>query len=226
MRRLLVLLLLLILAAASVWLSHGVGWEMLARNQADLQHWVQAHPLLAGVSYIAVYLLTTALSLPHGALLTVGGGLLFGPVVATVLTDIGATAGVVVLVVVLRTLLAGTLQRQQQRIPEAMRMRLARDGMSYLLLVRLLPIFPFWLVNIAIAVSGMRLTVVVLGTLIGILPVTYILASIGSGIGAVLAQGQTPDLSMIFAPHILLPLAALALLSMLPVMLRWRNRRA
>jgi uncharacterized membrane protein YdjX (TVP38/TMEM64 family) len=105
-----------------------------------------------------------------------------------------------------------------------MRMRLARDGMSYLLFVRLLPVFPFWLVNLTAAVVGLPLRLFIPGTLIGILPVTFIVSSIGAGLGEVLAAGHTPDLSSILAPRILLPLIALAALSLLPVFLRRRIR--
>lgn len=224
MRRLLALLSLLIFIAACVWLTRGVGWDVLARNQVALHGWVDAHPLLAAGAFVLAYIATAALSLPHGALLTAAGGLLLGAIPATILAAIGATAGSALLLVLLRSLLANTLRRQQAKIPETMRMRLARDGLSYLLVVRLLPVFPFWLVNIAAAVVGLRLAVFIPGTLIGVLPVTYILASIGAGLGDVLAQGRTPDLATLFAPQILLPLAALAALSLLPVLLRRRVR--
>ncbi len=226
MRRLLALLPLLIFAAAGVWLTRGLGWDTLARNQDALQVWVVAHPLLAAGGYLLAYIVTAALSLPHGVVLTAAGGLLFGAVEGTVLTAVGATAGAAVLVVLLRSLLTDTLRRQQQKIPQAMRLCLARDGLSYLLFVRLLPVFPFWLVNLAAAVIGLRMAVFIPGTLIGVLPVTFIVASIGAGLGDVLAAGHTPDLSALFAPRILLPLIALAVMSLLPVLLRRRIRHA
>jgi uncharacterized membrane protein YdjX (TVP38/TMEM64 family) len=224
MRRTLALLPLLIFVAAGVWLTRGLSWDTLARNQDALHGWVGAHPLLAAGVYLLAYVVTAALSLPHGILLTTAGGLLFGAVEGTVLTAVGATAGAALLVVLLRSLLADTLRRQQQKIPQAMRMRLARDGLSYLLFVRLLTVFPFWLVNLAAAVVGLRLVVFIPGTLIGVLPVTFIVSSIGAGVGDVLAAGHTPDLSALFTPRLLLPLVALAALSLLPVLLHWRTR--
>ncbi len=224
MRRLLALLLLLTPIVAAVWLTRAVGWEFLARHQDALRGWVGAHPLLAGGAYVLAYILTAALSLPQGVLVTAAGGLLFGAMAGTILTAVGATAGSALLVVLLRTILADTLRRQQRKIPDTMRMRLARDGMSYLLFVRLLPVFPFWLVNLTAAVVGLPLRLFIPGTLIGILPVTFIVSSIGAGLGEVLAAGHTPDLSSILAPRILLPLIALAALSLLPVFLRRRIR--
>ena len=98
---------------------------------------------------------------------------------------------------------------------------LEQNGFSYLLAIRLLPAFPFWLVNLAAGLSGMRLLPYAAATVIGIMPATFVYASIGSGIGEVLATGGTPNLAVIFAPHILGPLIALAALSLLPV--AWRH---
>lgn len=226
MRRLLALLPLLFLIVAAVWLTRDVGWAWLAGHQAALLGWVGAHPLLAGGAYVLAYIVTAALSLPHGILLTAAGGLLFGTLVGTLLTATGATIGAALLVVLLRTILADMLRRQQDKIPATMRARLARDGWSYLLFVRLLPVFPFWLVNLTAAVAGLPLAVFIPGTLIGVLPVTFIVSSIGSGLGEVLAAGHSPDLSILFAPRLLLPLVALAALSLLPVFLRGRFRHA
>jgi uncharacterized membrane protein YdjX (TVP38/TMEM64 family) len=177
-------------------------------------------------TYFLAYLATAALSLPYGVVLTTAGGLLFGAIEATALAAIASTVGATLLVVLLRSLLSDTLRRQQQKIPQPMRMRLARDGLSYLLFVRLLPMVPFWLVNLAAAVAGLRLRVFVIGTLIGVVPVTFVVASFGAGLSDALTAGHAPDMSMLLAPHILLPLAALAALTLLPLLLRGRIRHA
>ena len=226
MRRLLTLLSLLLFVAAAFWLTRGLAWQTVARHEAQLQAWVDAHPGQAAVAYLLAYTATAALSLPHAALMTAAGGLIFGPVVGTILTALGATAGSTLLLVVLRSALPNTLARHRSRIPDMLRRRLHRDGLSYLLFVRLLPVFPFWLVNIAAAVIGVRLSVFVPGTLFGVIPVSYAIASIGAGVGNELAAGHAPDLSAIFAPPILLPLIALAVLSVLPVLLRCGVRHA
>ena len=216
------LVLAAIFVAAFVFLP-GIGWNSLARHQQELLAWVVAHPLLAAAAYVLVYTLTAALSLPHGALLTVAGGLLFGAVEGCALTIVGATAGASILMMIVRNAFAGTAARHRDRIPEAMRQRLTRDGFSYLLALRLAPIFPFWLVNLAAAMAGLRLRVFIPATLLGILPVSFILSSIGAGVSSVLARGGTPDLSVLFAPRMLLPLLGLSVLSLLPTLLRRRS---
>ena len=155
-----------------------LGGKSLARHQAGLTHWVAAHPVAAALLYLSAYVLTAALSLPQAAIVTVAGGLLFGTVLGGVLTIIGATAGAAILVAVVQTALHGVLDRHRRRIPAAVQARLARDGFLYLLALRLLPVVPFWLVNLAAAVGEIRLPVFVPATLLGIAPASFVFSSV------------------------------------------------
>ncbi len=222
MRRFMPLLMLGCLAAAGFVLLRGTSWDSLARHQGQLTDWVDTHPVGSAALFLLAYVLTAALSLPQAALLTVAGGLLFGAVLGCALTVTGATVGASILLVVVRAAFARTLSGQRHRIPEHVRMRLERDGFSYLLALRLVPLVPFWVVNLAAAVAGIRLAVFAPATLLGIAPASFVLSSIGSGVGGILAKGGTPDLSVLFTPRILLPLIGLAVLSMLPVLIRRR----
>lgn len=226
MRRFLPLIVLACLAVAGFFLVRGSGWESLAHHQGELTDWVHSHPIASAALFMAAYMLTAALSLPQGALLTVAGGLLFGTVLGGVLTVTGATIGASILLVVVRSAFAGTLERHRHRIPEQVQNRLARDGFAYLLALRLVPLFPFWLVNLAAAFAGIRLAAFFPATLLGIAPASFVLSSIGSGVGGILARGGTPDLSVLFSARILLPLLGLAVLSLLPVLFRRRSAHA
>jgi uncharacterized membrane protein YdjX (TVP38/TMEM64 family) len=223
MRRLLPVLLLVILAAAGFALLRGAGWDGLARHQALLRDWIAARPVLSAATYILVYTAAVSLSVPNAGVLTIAGGLLFGKFLGFALTVTAATIGATILLLVVRSLFVHTLGNHRQRIPETVRRRLVTDGFSYLLALRLVPLFPFWLVNLAAAVAGIRLAVFVPATLLGIAPTTFILSSIGAGVGGVLERGETPDLSVLFAPGILLPLIGLAVLSLLPAIFRRRK---
>jgi uncharacterized membrane protein YdjX (TVP38/TMEM64 family) len=222
MRRYIPLLLLLALAAAALVFGRGLGWESLARHQDALLQWVGAHPVGAAAMYVLAYIATAALSLPQAALMTVAGGLLFGTVLGCTLTVIGATIGASILLLVIRSAFSRTLERQRNRIPAGIQERLERDGFLYLLALRLVPLVPFWVVNLAAAVAGVRLSVFVSATLLGIVPASFIVSSIGAGVGGILAEGRTPDLSVLLGPRILLPLLGLAALSLLPILLRRR----
>ena len=224
MRRFLPLLVLLVLLCAGFVLLPGrrAGWESLARHQDELTALVSAHPVAAACIYLLAYVVTAALSLPHAAIMTMAGGLLFGTLAGCALTVIGATIGATLLLFAIRSAFGRTLERHRRRIPAQLQARLERDGFSYLLALRLLPVVPFWIVNLAAAFARIRLTVFVPATLLGIVPASFILSSIGAGMGGILAQGRMPDLSVLLAPRILLPLLGLAALSLLPVLLRRR----
>jgi uncharacterized membrane protein YdjX (TVP38/TMEM64 family) len=222
-RRLLVVSLLVAgVVVLAIWAGRQFGWDTLARHQGALMQWVAMHPLLAALSFVGVYIVTAALSLPNAAVLSVAGGLLFGSVPGCALTVTGATIGATLLLLAARTALGDTLTQRGGTALAGIRDRLQRDGFSYLLALRLVPLVPFWVVNLAAAVCGLRLAVFVPATALGIIPASFVLSSIGAGIGGVLASGQTPDLSVLFAPRVILPLIGLAVLSLLPVVLRRR----
>jgi uncharacterized membrane protein YdjX (TVP38/TMEM64 family) len=220
---------LLVLAALGValWQSgllRHLSWASLAQHQTELLSLVAIHPLLAGILYVLLYTVVVALSVPEAALGTVAGGLLFGPLIGGALAVVGATFGAVILFLVARTAFADLLARRAGTLIEHIRPGLHRDGFSYLLALRLIPVVPFWLLNVGAALCGMRLVPYTAATLIGIIPATFVFAWIGSGVGTVLAAGGTPNLGLIFSLRVLGPLLALAALSLTPVILRRYNR--
>ncbi len=223
-----VLLLLVVgglaLAASRFGLPHALSWATLARHQAALSAEVAAHPFLAPLVYAVVYAIIVAFSIPEAAIVTVAGGLLFGTFLGGTLAVLGATVGAIALFLVARTAFAKAVARRAGTVMDRIRRRLHRDGFSYLLAIRLVPALPFWLVNLAAALCGMRLLPYAAATLIGIIPVTFVFAWIGSGVGQILAAGQAPDLGLVFSARVLAPLLALAALALLPVVLRRRNR--
>ncbi len=213
-----------LLAAWALGLQRLVTWDALAAHQAALLGLVADHPLLAPLAYVGVYVLIVALSLPGGVVMTVSGGLLFGTLAGTVLAVIGAAVGASLLFLAARHAFAEPLSRRASGLLARVRPGLQRDGFSYLLALRLIPVVPFWLVNLAPALVGMRFAPYAAATLLGILPGTLVFASIGAGVGGVLAAGRHPDLSVVFTPRVLLPLLGLALLSLAPVI--WRRATA
>jgi len=97
------------------------------------------------------------------------------------------------------------------------------DAFNYLLVLRLVPVFPFWLVNLVPALVGVGLPTYMLATFLGILPGTFVYASLGNGLGSLVEE---PDLAIIFKPSVLLPIIGLALLALVPVgYKRWRGRK-
>lgn len=221
-----IMILLIALAAVLAGVPAMLTWQTLGARQAELAAFVLAQPILAAAAYVGTYVAIIAASLPLAAVATVAGGLLFGPVVGPVLTVLGATAGASVAFFAMRGVFAALLARRAAGLVARLAPRLRQDGLSFVLAMRLLPVVPFWLVNLAAGASGMSWRPFALGTLVGVVPATIVYSGIGAGIGAVLAEGREPDLRVILSPPILLPLIGLAALALLPVAWRrWRGGR-
>jgi uncharacterized membrane protein YdjX (TVP38/TMEM64 family) len=222
-----VILVVLIIAVWASGLTDRLSWSGLAASQSILKSWVVAHPWLAPCLFLLIYSASVTLSLPQAGLLTLIGGLLFGTLAGGAMAVIGATIGAVLLFLIARSAFAEPLARRGGAALTKLREELRRDGFSYLLAVRLIPVVPFWLVNLAAALCGMSLRQFTAATLIGILPATFVIASIGAGIGGVLAQGEKPSFGVLFSWPVLAPLLGLAVLSVAPVLWRkWRARHA
>ncbi|MDX6750381.1 TVP38/TMEM64 family protein [Geminicoccaceae bacterium 1502E] len=228
LRRLLPLLVLLALVALAfaLGLHEWLSFETLRRHRQILLGFVSVHPLAAPLLFVLVYAAATGLSLPGGVILTLAGGFLFGTLMATGLVVVGATAGAVAVFLIARTSLGEALRARAGPWLKRMEAGFHDHAFSYLLVLRLVPLFPFWLVNLVPAFLGVRLATFALATLVGIIPGSFVYASVGAGLGAVFEMGGTPDLGLVFEPRVLLPLLGLALLALLPVAYRrWRGGR-
>lgn len=219
----LLLILALLAAVFATGLHRHLTWAGLAAQEATLRALVAKAPLLAAAAYLAAYAVAVALSLPLGGTFTVGGGLLFGTLAGGMLAVAGATTGAILLFLAARSALGPLLAARAGPFLDRVRPGLERDGFPALLALRLIPAVPFWLVNLAPALVGMKLGSFAAATFIGIMPATFVFASVGAGLGHVLKAGGQPDLSLIWSPPILLPLLGLAALSLLPV--AWRHWR-
>jgi uncharacterized membrane protein YdjX (TVP38/TMEM64 family) len=206
-------------------LDRYVSFETLRAHREQLLAFVQHHPLAAPLLFVCLYAALIALSIPGGAIMTIAGGFLFGTLLGTALVLVGATTGATVVFLIARSALGDVLRARAGPRIRRMEEGFRRDAFSYLLVLRLIPIFPFWLVNIVPAVLGVSLGVYVLGTFIGIIPGSLVYASVGNGLGAVFEAGGTPDLGIIFSHEILLPIVGLAVLALLPVAYRHLRSR-
>ncbi len=192
-----------------------------------MKAWVAAHPWLAPCVFVLIYTASVTLSLPQAAPLTLIAGLLFGTALGGTLAAISATIGAVLLFLIARSAVAEPIARKGGAALGKLREELGRNGFAYLLAIRLIPVVPFWLINLAAALCGMRLRDFTVATAIGILPATFITASIGAGLGGVLTTGEKPDFSVLVSWPVLGPLVALALLSLSTVVWRkWQARHA
>jgi uncharacterized membrane protein YdjX (TVP38/TMEM64 family) len=215
-----------IVAYFALGLHRYVSFDTLREHRAELVAWVADHRMLAiGVFFVA-YVLIIAFSLPVGTLGTLLGGFLFGIVMGTALSVIAATLGATLVFLAARGAFADALRRRAGDWFARMEDGLNRHAFSYLLFLRFVPVFPFWLINIAPAFFRVPTRTFALTTFLGIIPGTAVYASVGAGLDKVFDAGRTPDLDTLRDPNLYLPLAALALLSLGPVVWGWlRGRR-
>ena len=219
----------LIAGLVALWafgLHRDLSWANLSRHQADLLAIVAARPIETGVGYVVFYAATVACSLPEGALVTLAGGLLFGTAVGGTLAIIGASTGAVILFLAARYAFADLMAAKAAPFMARIRPGIERDGFLYLLALRLVPVFPFWLLNLVAAACGMRLLPFALATVLGIIPGTFVYAAVGAGLGMCWRIGAHRISPRSSRRAVLLPLLALAALTLLPVGWRaWQTRR-
>ena len=198
-------------------LHHYVSLGALQQHHHALSQWTVQHRFWAVVIFIAAYVVAVAVSIPGATILTIIGGFLFGIVGGSILVVISATVGALVPFIAARTALADTLRRKAGKRLQKMEQGFRNNAISYMLFLRLLPIFPFWLINVAAGALGVRMSTFTWTTLVGIIPGSVVYVSVGNGMSEVIAQGNQINLSIIFQPAILIPLAGLAVLSLIPM---------
>ncbi|WP_199192700.1 TVP38/TMEM64 family protein [Allosphingosinicella deserti] len=203
-----------------------LSFAALAENRVWLVDRVGALGWAAPLLFVLVYALSTAFSMPTGLLLSTVGGFLFGTLWGGLLNVIGATLGATMIFLAARTVLGNLLSARAGPFLQKLEAGFRENEVSYMLVLRLVPLFPFWLVNLAPAFLGVRTSTFVGGTFLGIIPGAFVFASVGTGLGAVLATGGTPDGSALLQPHVIIPIAGLALLAMIPVVLKRVRRPA
>jgi uncharacterized membrane protein YdjX (TVP38/TMEM64 family) len=224
--RLLLLPALIAIGIAAIVVFHldrFLSFHALAANRAWLLDQVADNLVVAVLAFASIYVAATALSLPGASILTIMAGFLFGRVFGTAIAVVSATLGATLLFAVARTSLGEIFRRRSEGALGKLQDGFRKNAFNYLLFLRLVPLFPFWLVNLVAAFLDVPLKIFLAGTAIGIVPGAAIYASVGSGLGGVLDRGQTPDMKIILSPPILLPILALAALSLVPV--AWRKYR-
>ena len=206
-------------------------FETLRDNSERLTSWRDSNFALAAATYVLVYAVVVAFSLPGGAIMTLAGGFIFGIVIGAPLTVIAATLGATAIFLAAKTGLGDILYaRLQKKADDPGMLNKIEDGLrknevSYLLLMRLVPAIPFFLANIAPAFLGVKLRNFVLTTFFGIIPGTVVYSSVGAGLGEVFARGETPNLGIIFEWHILGPILGLCALAAMPIVINYFRGR-
>jgi uncharacterized membrane protein YdjX (TVP38/TMEM64 family) len=219
-----VALVLFVVAVAAVFASgatHYLSLSALSENRARLLAFVEAHGAAAVASYMAVYVVAVALSLPGAVWLSIAGGFMFGTVLSTIYTVIAATIGAVIVFLLARYVIGDVLRARTGAALQKMEQGFRANALSYLLVLRLVPLFPFFLVNLVPAFLGVPLATFVVGTFFGIIPGSLVFAAVGAGLGDALAAGaEINPTAALKQPTVIGALAGLVVLSLIPVLYR------
>lgn len=207
-------------------LDDYLTFDALRDNRAWLLEQVNNSALLAGLVYMAIYITVVAFSLPGAAVMTIAGGFLFGQWLGTVYVVFAATVGATILFIAAKTALGDLLRAKAGPFLQKMEAGFRENALSYLLVLRLVPIFPFFIVNLVPAFLGVSLRVFFIATLGGIIPGSFVYATVGAGLGSIFDAGGEFSPAGILTPEIVTALIGLAVLALIPVAYkRFKARR-
>lgn len=236
----------LVLIAAAMVLVFALGWHehlsfrTIGLNYEALRGYIAGNLVVSVLAYMALYVAVVALSLPGGLVMTLSGGLLFGWAVAAPATVVAATIGATVVFLVARSSFGESLAARAGPWLARLSAGFRENAMSYLLFLRLVPAFPFFVVNLAPALLGVPLRTYVVGTFLGIIPATTAFSVLGSGLGSAIesqngiynacldehgARGvelcrYSIDTKALVTPELLTAFALLGLVALIPVAIK------
>ena len=222
--RILPLLVILVIAVIGAFtLKDYLSFDALRDNREALIAFRDNNYLIAVIGFLALYTAIVGFSLPGATIATLTGGFLFGTAFGTVFNVAGATLGATLIFLAARYGFGEKLGAKLENSKGTYKK--IKDGIdenqwSMLFVLRLVPAVPFFLANLIPAFLEVPLHRYVISTFFGIMPGTFVFTSVGAGLGAVFAAGESPDLGIIFEPHILLPILGLSVLAVLPIIVK------
>jgi len=193
-------------------LSSVLTLDALKANRDALATFHAEHQLATVLGFMAVYIVQTALSLPGATILSLSAGFLFGAIMGTVYAVIAATAGAVLAFLVARYLFHEAVQQRFGSKLVKLNAVLENEGLNYLLFLRLIPIFPFFLINLGAALTKLPLRTFFLGTMVGIIPGGFVYVNAGASLATI------SSVSDIASPRNLGSFALLGLFVLVPVL--------
>ena len=200
-----------------------LSFEYIGAHRQRLEMFRDQNFVLTSVAFVGFYAAIVSLSLPGATIATLAGGFLFGLFPGTLYNVVGATIGATIIFAAarygLRDFFSEKLAARAESV-QKIENGLRRNEVTYLLLMRLIPVVPFFIANLVPALFGTGLRIFIATTFFGIIPGAIAYTWVGVGLDEVLAQGQAPGLSVFLEWHVIGPLVALVLLALLPLVQR------
>ena len=209
----------IIVLALFSWVSdlhNYLSFESFKEHQKNIEKMIEGNVIFSCLGYSFLYIMTVALSIPGATFMTLIGGILFGQWVGSVLVICSATIGATLLFLSARMASGDLVAKKAGSFIKKMQSGFQQNALSYLLTIRLIPLFPFVAVNLAAAFFQMSLKSFVLGTFFGIMPGSFVYVSMGVALHEVI-QKENFSFSAVLEPEVIVALSGLAVLSLLPV---------
>jgi uncharacterized membrane protein YdjX (TVP38/TMEM64 family) len=204
-------------------LYHQLNLDTLAREHQTLAAWAERHPVLACAALVLSVATIISTGLPGSIVIIVAGGVILGTLKGALLAATGDTTGALILYFAARRLFM-TRSTQPPALVKRIRAGFEQNPASFAFFIRLVPIFPFGATSVALAWLGCRLRLFVTSSWLGVLPSSFIYASIGAGLGGALEAHESISLNILAEPRFLLPLAGLGALALLPALFGLRRK--
>ena len=209
-----------------------LSFDALFAQKDALDAFVSRNFVLAVAIFMAVYAVAVASSIPGASFLTFSAGFMFGTWIGGAAAWIAATIGATLIFLAARTAFGDVLRARASGWLERLGDGFRKNAFNYLLALRLTPVAPFFIVNLAPAFFNVKLRDYLLATLIGMIPGAFVYASVGSGLRAALETGAASDpneaaRAILFSPAVFGPILALIALALVPVLMKaLRKERA
>ena len=194
--------------------------DFLNRNRLELKEFVEINTYLSKFVFFIAYFIIVLFSIPGATFMTIAGGFLFGWLTGGVIAVFAATFGATSLFIIARALKICLLENKVRPFLDKLQSGFRKNAFNYLLFLRIIPLFPFWLVNIAPAFLGVSTITYMVATFFGIIPGTFIFASIGHGLIDIWESGEQNNLESIFEEKYFLLLFGAAVFAIIPVIYR------
>ena len=214
-------LVLVIVAVVAVFIGFDLHQlltlENLQQHRDTIADWIGQNLATAVIGYALVYVLVTALSLPGAAIMTLAGGAFFGNLYGLAAVSVASTVGASLAFLIARFLLRDTLRSRYRQTVEKIDRGIEKDGAFYLATLRLVPVFPFFLINLAMGLTAMKLRTYAWVSWLAMLPGTFVYVNAGTQVGQVQSTGDilSGELLLSFALLALFPLLAKYLVAFL-----------
>jgi uncharacterized membrane protein YdjX (TVP38/TMEM64 family) len=197
-----------------------LSFDCLKFYHHNLKAYLPTHPVAVPILYILTYIVLTALSVPGAIFLTLLGGYLFPQPLSTIYVIFSATCGATLIFLAASTALADFLKEKAGPFLKKMEQGFQENAASYLLFLRFVPLFPFWIVNIAPAFFGVKLKTFVWTTVVGIAPGSFVFTLAGGGLEKIFESDQVLSIHAIFNIQLKIALTLLGILALVPILIK------